>query len=238
MAVIDLKEEYANKLSLIDEKHEVLRQKLVNENGLLSRKVDSLKVQMGYMEKKEAKLFGQLEEAKELQCNESQIKDHRMKEMEELIFRKEATILDLEREIRTKEKTLMERQEQIAVLIGTLEGDNSRDELKQKVVNLSAELCSVKAIESQQVKKLNELTHHLKQVELQTHKGQKQVDSFKQEIKELSKSNTLGNIENTSLQRRIQELNMAFEESERAVSDLRQRIERDEFTMNMKQESI
>ena len=42
MAVIDLKEEYANKLSLIDEKHEVLRQKLVNENGLLSRKVDSL----------------------------------------------------------------------------------------------------------------------------------------------------------------------------------------------------
>ena len=58
MAVIDLKEEYANKLSLIDEKHEVLRQKLVNENGLLSRKVDSLKVQMGYMEKKEAKLFG------------------------------------------------------------------------------------------------------------------------------------------------------------------------------------
>ncbi len=54
------------------------------------------------------------------------------------------------------------------MLIATLEGDQGRDELKQKVVNLSAELCSVKAIESQQIKKLTELTHHLKQMELQS----------------------------------------------------------------------
>ena len=83
-----------------------------------------------------------------------------------MIFSKEATISDLEREIRSKEKTLMERQEQISILISTLEGEHSRDELKQKVLNLSAELCSVRAIESQQVRKLNEVTHHLKQVEL------------------------------------------------------------------------
>jgi hypothetical protein len=42
----------------------------------------------------------------------------------------------------------MERQEQISVLIGTLEGDHSQNEAKQKLINLSAELCSVKAIES------------------------------------------------------------------------------------------
>ena len=65
------------------------------------------------------------------------------------MFKKEATIGDLEREIRIKEKTLMERQEQISVLISTLEGENTKDNLKQKVLNLSAELCSVRAIESQ-----------------------------------------------------------------------------------------
>ena len=43
----------------------------------------------------------------------------------------------------------MERQEQISVLIGTLEGEKSRDEQRQKVLNLSDELCSVRAIESQ-----------------------------------------------------------------------------------------
>jgi len=72
-----------------------------------------------------------------------------LKELEELLFKKEATIGDLEREIRIKEKTLMERQEQISVLISTLEGENTKDNLKQKVLNLSAELCSVRAIESQ-----------------------------------------------------------------------------------------
>jgi hypothetical protein len=66
-----------------------------------------------------------------------------------LLFYKDSQIAELEREIRTKEKTLLERQEQISVLIGTLEGnDHSKDELKQKVLNFSAELCSMKAIES------------------------------------------------------------------------------------------
>jgi uncharacterized coiled-coil protein SlyX len=82
------------------------------------------------MEKKEIKLFGQLEEAKSLQQRESQEKEQRLKELEELLFRKEATIGDLEREIRIKEKTLMERQEQISVLISTLEGENTTNELR------------------------------------------------------------------------------------------------------------
>ncbi len=64
---------------------------------------------MGYMEKKEVRLFGQLEEAKALQSRESSEKEQRTKELEELLFKKEATIADLEREIRTKDKTLMER---------------------------------------------------------------------------------------------------------------------------------
>ncbi len=42
----------------------------------------------------------------------------------------------------------MERQEQISVLIATLEGESTKDELRQKLLNMSAELCSVRAIES------------------------------------------------------------------------------------------
>ncbi len=61
------------------------------------------------MEKKEIKLFGQLEEAKSLHVRDSHEKESRLKELEELLFKKEATIGDLEREIRIKEKTLMER---------------------------------------------------------------------------------------------------------------------------------
>ena len=98
----------------------------------------------------------------------------RSRELEELIFKKEGTIADLEREIRTKDKTLMERQEQISVLIATLEGESSKDELRQKLLNLSAELCSIRAIESQQVRKLNDMNLNLKKTELAAskyHKG-------------------------------------------------------------------
>ena len=166
MAVVDLKEEYSAKLSNLGEKHEAVRQRLLKENSSIQSKLSALQIQLGYMEKKEAKLFGQLEEAQALQSRESAEKEQRNKELEELIFKKESTIGELEREIRGKEKILMERQEQISVLISTLEGDSSRDELRQKCLNLSAELCSVKAIESQQVRKLNERVHHLKKVEL------------------------------------------------------------------------
>lgn len=61
------------------------------------------------MEKKEIKLFGQLEEAKSLHVRDCHEKESRLKELEELLFKKETTIGDLEREIRIKEKTLMER---------------------------------------------------------------------------------------------------------------------------------
>ena len=70
----------------------------------------------------------------------------------------------------------MERQEQISVLIATLEGESSRDELKQKLLNLSAELCSVKAIESQQVRKLNEMNLNLKKTELASNKHLKALE--------------------------------------------------------------
>ena len=80
--------------------------------------------------------------------NESKEHDQRTRELEELILKKEGSIADLEREIRTKDKTLMERQEQISVLIATLEGESSRDELRQRLLNITAELCSIRAIES------------------------------------------------------------------------------------------
>jgi hypothetical protein len=111
MALIDLKEEYSSKLNIIHEKHDHLRAKLVKENASLQRKLESLQVQIQHMESKEVRLFGQLEEAKALQVRESQEKEQRTQELEELIFKKESTIADLEREIRTKDKTLMERQE-------------------------------------------------------------------------------------------------------------------------------
>ena len=82
------------------------------------------------METKELRLYSQLEEAKQLQQSESKEREQRTRELEELIFKKEGTIADLEREIRTKDKTLMERQEQISVLIATLEGESTRDEMR------------------------------------------------------------------------------------------------------------
>ena len=184
MALIELKDEYSSKLLILNDKHESTRSKLVKENQNLTRKYESLQTQIGYMEKKEIKLFGQLEEAKSLQQRESQEKEQRLKELEELLFRKEATIGDLEREIRIKEKTLMERQEQISVLISTLEGENTTNELRQRVLNLSAELCSVRAIESQQVRKLNEMTLNYKKIELSASKNTKALDHAKSQLKD------------------------------------------------------
>jgi hypothetical protein len=66
MAVIDLKEEYSSKLLILSEKNESLRSKLQKENSKLQSKLDSLTVQMGHMETKELRLYGQLEEAKQL----------------------------------------------------------------------------------------------------------------------------------------------------------------------------
>jgi hypothetical protein len=136
------------------------------------------------MEKKEIKHFGQLEEARSLQQLETQEREQRLKDLEELLFKKEATIGDLEREIRIKEKTLMERQEQISVLISTLEGENTTNELRQRVLNLSAELCSVRAIESQQVRKLNEMTLNLKKIELGASKNTKALDHARSQLKD------------------------------------------------------
>ena len=78
----------------------------------------------------------------------------------------------------------MERQEQISVLISTLEGENTTNELRQRVLNLSAELCSVRAIESQQVRKLNEMTLNLKKIELGASKNTKALDHAKSQLKD------------------------------------------------------
>ena len=64
MALIDLKEEYSSKLLILSEKNESLRSKLQKENSKLQSKVESLTVQIGHMETKEVRLYGQLEEAK------------------------------------------------------------------------------------------------------------------------------------------------------------------------------
>jgi DNA repair exonuclease SbcCD ATPase subunit len=128
--VIDLKEEYSSKLLILSEKNESLRSKLHKENSKLQSKLDSLTVQIGHMESKELRLYSQLEEAKQLQQSESKEHESRTRDLEELIFKKEGSIADLEREIRTKDKTLMERQEQISVLIATLEGESTKDELR------------------------------------------------------------------------------------------------------------
>lgn len=67
MALIDLKEEYSSKLLILSEKNESLRSKLQKENSKLQSKVESLTVQISHMESKEVRLYGQLEEAKQLQ---------------------------------------------------------------------------------------------------------------------------------------------------------------------------
>jgi len=65
-ALIDLREEYASKLDSLGEKHDLERQRLLSDNSSLQKRLDSLATQLAYMEKKETKLFGQLEEAREL----------------------------------------------------------------------------------------------------------------------------------------------------------------------------
>jgi len=51
-------------------------------------------------------------------------------------------------------------------------------------LNLSAELCSIRAIESQQVRKLNEMTLNMKKVELGASKNTKALEYAKQQVKD------------------------------------------------------
>ena len=60
---------------------------------------------------------------------------------------------------------------------------------------MSAELCSLKAIESQQCKRLGELTHHLKQVELQSQQGHKLADALRHEKRDLERALSLAHVE-------------------------------------------
>ena len=70
---------------------------------------------------------------------------------------------DLEREVKSKEKMLAERQEQLSILLSAMEQQSSLAnsssnnipadtsplaEAKNKLANLAAELCSLKAVEA------------------------------------------------------------------------------------------
>ena len=82
---MDLREEYATKLESLGEKHDLERQRLLKEQSVLQSRVESQATQLAYMERKEAKLFGQLEEARALQEAESQAKEARLRDMEALV---------------------------------------------------------------------------------------------------------------------------------------------------------
>ena len=66
----------------------------------------------------------------------------------------------MEREIKKKETMLSERQEQLSILLSAMEQQSHTvDDPMQKVANLAAELCSMKAIEAQSERRANDLTH-------------------------------------------------------------------------------
>lgn len=58
------------------------------------------------MEKKEVRLYSQLEEARNLQLQESKDKDSRIKELEESLVKRDEAVSELEREVKAKERTL------------------------------------------------------------------------------------------------------------------------------------
>ena len=149
--------------------------------------------------------------------------------MEDLLFKKEEQINGLEREIKQKEKALEERQEQISVLISTLEGQRTQDELRQKVLDLSAELCAVKAMEAQKEKRLSEVTYILKKSELCATKNlklyQQEKESHEEVIAELRKVEK----ELAEARRETQEAVMNADEHEREANDWKYKQERQEF---------
>ena len=130
----------------------------------------------------------------------------------------------------------MERQEQISVLIGTLEGDHSHDETRQKLLNLSAELCSVKAIESQQERKLSDLYHSFKKSELANSKIASQVEQLrstnKDLIRELNKTESRAH----ELERKFQDAQACLNEQERELSDLKFQVEKEQYNGTIKEE--
>eukprot|EP00347_Sterkiella_histriomuscorum_P007164 403350016 len=238
MMVVELREEYASKLMIFADKHEQQRNKLKQENLALTKKFEHIQQQITYMEKKEMRLYSQLEEARSLQEEETREKESRTKELEELLFKKEETINDLSREIKSKEKIVQDSQEQIAILIGTLENEHSQDESRQKVLNLTAELCSQKAIMAQAERKLNEMNHMYKKNELSNAKLQKSLEMEKSKSK--SQSELLNKLEKSQedLNKKVQDLNMALDDKERELNDQKFQNERHQFQFQLKEESV
>jgi hypothetical protein len=96
-----------------------------------------------------------------------------MRDTDNLLETRNQVINELEREAKQKERILAERQEQLSVLLSAMESYQtqrpesgrsklSTDEdssLRQKVANLAAELCSMKAVESQMERKASDAAH-------------------------------------------------------------------------------
>lgn len=186
------------------------------------------------MEKKEARLFSQLEEARSLWEQESQDKERRTKELEELLFKKEEAVNELEREVRAKDKTLHERQEQIAVLVGALELEHSQDEGKQRLLNQAAELCALRAIQAQTERKASETQHLLKKAELRADKLQRLLEAERERSQELQTRLRSAEKQAEELERRAQGLQLSLNDKEREADEERFKQERLEFQLALK----
>ena len=121
------------------------------------------------MEEKELRLFSQLEELKSARLSEEEAQTVRMKDLDGVLNAKNQLICALEREVKQKEKILTERQEQLSILLSAMEKQShgsSQESLvkegidhEQKLANMAAELCSLKAVEAQMERKVNDIAH-------------------------------------------------------------------------------
>ena len=81
---------------------------------------------------------------------------------------------------------LAERQEQLSVLLSAME--QQHEDPQQKIANLAAELCSMKAVESQNERKATELIHQERQTALHAAKLQSELADSQQQIAKLRRS--------------------------------------------------
>ena len=68
---------------------------------------------------------------------------------------------------------LSERQEQLSILLSAME--QQQDDPQQKIANLAAELCSMKAVEAQSERKAAELIHQERQTAMHAAKLQSEI---------------------------------------------------------------
>ena len=109
----------------------------------------------------------QSEELKSQLQVERETNQTKLKDLEKVLQQKSYIVFDLEREVKKKEKMLSERQEQLSILLSAMEQTaNKVDDPMQNVANMAAELCSMKAVEAQMERKVNDLLHLEKQAQM------------------------------------------------------------------------